>query len=225
MKLLIVEDQPELREDISSFLKGQGYQCETAANFNEGEDKLAVYEYELVVLDIGLPGGSGLELLRQLKSRNLNTSVLILSAKDSLDDKLNGLSIGADDYLTKPFHMAELNARIHAIIRRNMGGGNPVLQFGEITLDLRSHSAKAKNEILELTGKEYQLLEYFMINPGRVLSKQDLAEHLLGENADLADNFDFLYVHMKNLRKKIKAALRVDYIQTIYGLGYKLQLP
>ncbi|WP_417610087.1 response regulator transcription factor [Owenweeksia hongkongensis] len=225
MKVLIIEDQLELLADISTFLKGQGYQCEIASTFNEGEDKIALYEYEAVILDIGLPGGSGLDLLKQLKAKNSQTSILILSAKDSLDDKLVGLQIGADDYLTKPFHMAELNARIHALVRRNLGKGSPVIQFEEISLNTISHQVVAGHTPLDLTNKEYQLLEYFLINPNRVLSKQDLAEHLLGDNADLIDNFDFLYVHMKNLRRKIKAATETEYIATIYGLGYKLCTP
>lgn len=225
MKLLVIEDQLELLADITTFLKGQGYQCDEAITFYEGEDKIALYEYEAVILDVGLPGGSGLDLLKQLKAKNTQTSVLILSAKDSLDDKLAGLQIGADDYLTKPFHMAELNARIHALIRRNLGKGNAVLQFEDLSLDTLSHQVLVNNIPLELTKKEYQLLEYFLINPNRVLSKQDLAEHLLGNSADLADNFDFLYVHMKNLRRKIKAIAETEYIATIYGLGYKLCLP
>lgn len=224
MKLLIIEDQPELLSDISNFFKGQGYQCDEASTFYEGEDKIAIYEYEAVILDTGLPDGNGLDLLKKLKAKNSQTSILILSAKDSLDDKLSGLGLGADDYLTKPFHMAELNARIHALIRRNLGKGTPILEFEEISLNTVSHQVLAAGVPLDLTNKEYQLLEYFLINPNRVLSKQDLAEHLLGDNADLADNFDFLYVHMKNLRRKLKTATDTDYISTIYGLGYKLTL-
>lgn len=224
MKLLIIEDQSELVSDISNFFKGQGYLCDEASTYYEGEDKIAIYDYEAVILDVGLPDGNGLDLLKKLKAKNSQTSILILSAKDSLDDKLSGLSLGADDYLTKPFHMAELNARIHALIRRNLGKGTPTLEFEEISLNTVSHQVLAAGVPLDLTNKEYQLLEYFLINPNRVLSKQDLAEHLLGDNADLADNFDFLYVHMKNLRRKLKTATDTDYISTIYGMGYKLSL-
>lgn len=225
MKLLVVEDEQDLRNEISTFLISQKYQCDTAFNFFEGEDKIALYEYELVILDIGLPDGSGLDLLKMLKTKNQKTLIIILSAKNSMDDKLAGLDLGADDYLTKPFNMAELNARIYALIRRNLHQGEAFLTFGEIQLNPKSHEVHAGKIKLELTNREYQLLEYFMINPKRMLSKQDLTEHLLGEGADLIDNFDFLYVHLKNLRKKLKLAMGIDYIQTIYGLGYKLQIP
>ncbi|MEZ4776539.1 MAG: response regulator transcription factor [Bacteroidia bacterium] len=221
VKLLIVEDEAPLLLELVDYLSGMDYLCESAASFSEAEDKIALYDYDIVLLDLMLPGGNGLSLLRQLKKKNARTGVLILSAKDSLDDKLTGLDLGADDYITKPFHLSEINARIHALIRRKHFQGSEVIHFGAIGLDVKAQTVNVEGQNVELTKKEYDLLLFFIINKNRVLSKRSIAEHLWGDDYDMADNYDFVYVHVKNLRKKLLAAGSPDYLKTIYGMGYK----
>lgn len=221
MKLLIVEDEIELLNSTSEYLQKEDFVCETAPNFFEAEDKLISYQYDVVILDINLPDGNGLELLKLIKGKSPETGVLIVSAKDSLDDKLKGLDLGADDYITKPFHLAELNSRVNSLLRRRKYEGNKNIIFNEIEIDPDAKSAIANGVTLDLTKKEYFLLLYFITNKNRVLTKEAIAEHLWGDNIDMVDNFDFIYTHMRNLRKKLKISGATDYLQTIYGLGYK----
>lgn len=221
MKLLIVEDELELLNATSGYLENEDFVCETAPNFFEAEDKLISYNYDVVILDINLPDGNGLDLLKIVKEKSPETGVLIVSAKDSLDDKLKGLDLGADDYITKPFHLAELNSRVNSLLRRQKFKGNKNIIFKEIEIDPVAKRAKSNDIILDLTKKEYFLLLYFITNKDRVLTKEAIAEHLWGDNIDMVDNFDFIYTHMRNLRKKLKKSGANDYLQTIYGLGYK----
>jgi DNA-binding response OmpR family regulator len=221
MKILLVEDEKELLNSLSTSLKREGFLCETAWNQKTAEEKLSIYKYDLVILDITLPDGNGLNLLSQLKTDLPETGVLIVSAKNSLDDKLKGLDLGADDYLTKPFHFSELNSRINAIIRRRNFNGSSKLNFFEISIDLIGKTVNVNEHHLDLTKKEYDLLLYFITNKNRVLTKEGIAEHLWGDHADMADNFDFIYTHIKNLRKKIEAEGGQNYLKTIYGVGYK----
>jgi len=221
MKILIVEDEFELLNTICQYLQKEEFVCESAASYFEAEDKLITYKYDIVILDINLPDGNGLDLLRILKEKTPETGVLIVSAKDSLDDKLKGLDLGADDYITKPFHLAELNSRINSLIRRKKFAGSKNIVFNEIEIDPEAITVIANKKSLELTKKEYHLLLYFITNKNRVLTKEAIAEHLWGDNIDLVDNFDFIYTHMRNLRKKLKINGANDYLQTIYGLGYK----
>jgi len=221
MKLLIVEDEIELLNSTSEYLQKEDFICETAPNFFEAEDKLISYQYDVVILDINLPDGNGLELLKLIKGKNPETGVLIVSAKNSLDDKLKGLDLGADDYITKPFHLAELNSRVNSLLRRRKYEGNKNIVFNEIEIDPDAKTAVANDVTLDLTKKEYFLLLYFITNKNRVLTKEAIAEHLWGDNIDMVDNFDFIYTHMRNLRKKLKNSGATDYLQTIYGLGYK----
>ena len=221
MKLLLVEDEPMLLEEMENYLTERGYRCERASNFDEGEDKITLYDYDAIVLDISLPGGSGLQLLELLKRLNKDAGILIVSAKDSLTDKLTGLEMGADDYLTKPFHLEELNARVNALLRRKSFNGNSKIEVGALVIDTTAQEVKIKGEVINLTKKEYQLLLYFILNKNRVVSKQSIAEHLWGDHYDMADNFDTVYVHTMNLRKKINALTDKDYIKTVYGMGYK----
>lgn len=221
MKLLIVEDELELLYSIKKYLQKEDFICETAKNYFEGEDKCATYKYDVVILDIGLPDGNGLDLLKKIKVISPETGVLIVSAKNSLDDKLKGLDLGADDYITKPFHLAELNSRVNSLIRRRQFKGNENIVFKEIEINPNAKTVSANGKPLDLTKKEFHLLLYFITNKNRVLTKEAIAEHLWGDNIDLVDNFDFIYTHMRNLRKKIKKNGASDYLQTIYGLGYK----
>jgi DNA-binding response OmpR family regulator len=221
MKLLIVEDELELLNSTCGYLQKEDFVCEPAPNFFEAEDKLITYQYDVVILDINLPDGNCLELLKLIKEKSPETGVLIVSAKNSLDDRLKGLDLGADDYITKPFHLAELNSRINSLLRRRKFKGSTNIIFNEIELDPDAKSAIVNGALLDLTKKEYFLLLYFITNKGRVLTKEAIAEHLWGDNIDMVDNFDFIYTHMRNLRKKLKKSGATDYLQTIYGLGYK----
>ena len=221
MKILIVEDEKALADNLNAYLTRGGLRCEVAAQYQAAVDKLSYNEYDIVLLDIMLPDGNGLDLLRMLTKEHPEIGVLITSAKNSLDDKITGLELGADDYLGKPFHLPELSARIKAIYRRRKFQGQTEVTFNEIHVNTETMEAWAGEELLLLTGKEYELLLFFIANKKRVLTKQSIAEHLWGDNVDFLDSFDFVYQHIKNLRKKITAAGGNDYIQTIYGMGYK----
>ena len=221
MKLLLIEDEQALADNVRSYLDNEGNICELAANFNDAVDKLSGFQYDVIVLDIMLPDGNGLDILREIKEHNPDTGVLIISAKNALDDKVKGLELGADDYLTKPFHLPELNARIKAIYRRRKFQGKTDVTFNEVRVNTETLEAWINDRLLPLTLKEHELLLFLIANRNRVLTKQSIAEHLWGDNVDFLDSFDFVYQHIKNLRKKITAAGGEDYIKTIYGLGYK----
>ncbi|HTL80935.1 MAG TPA: response regulator transcription factor [Bacteroidia bacterium] len=221
MKILLIEDEPELRKTVKQFLHNEGHVVESASDFRKAEDKAGSHDYDCVLVDITLPGGNGLEIIRQLKKNRSKAGVIIISAKNSLDDKVAGLELGADDYLTKPFHLSELNARIKSVNRRmNFEGSNEII-FAEITVNTDAQSVKVKTKNVDLTKKEYDLLLFFMSNRNRVITKESIAEHLWGDDMDMADSYDFIYSHIKNLRKKIMAEGGGDYIHTVYGAGYK----
>jgi len=221
MKVLVVEDEKELRSNIEAYLSNGEMVCETASDHREAQNKIISFIYDVVVLDIMLPDGSGLDLLTMIKEEQPETGILIISAKNALDDRLEGLNLGADDYLTKPFHLSELNARLRAIYRRRKMQGKSMLEFGDIKINIDNHEVFVNDTPIALTVKEHELLVFFIINKNRVLNKQVIAEHLWGDNVDYLDSFDFVYQHIKNLRKKIVEAGGENYIQTIYGLGYK----
>ena len=220
MKILIAEDEIELQKSIATYLGIDGNICETASDFNEAMYKVDLYEYDMLILDLNLLMGSGLDVLKEIKKNHKETATIIISANNSLNDKLEGLDLGADDYLTKPFHLAELNSRIKAVLRRGKFGGDESITFNEIRIDTRTKTAYSDNKALSLTRKEYDLLLFFMTNKGRVLSKEIIAEHLWGDSWDMVDNFDFIYVHINNLRKKLADA-GAKYIKTAYGSGYR----
>lgn len=222
MKVLIVEDHKELADNIESYLAKEGSVVNTAQSYYEAIDRLVSFSYDILVLDIMLPDGNGLDVLHELKKQQVNTGVIISSAKNSLDDKLKGLDMGADDYITKPYHLSELNARIKAIYRRRNFEGNRLITYNEITVNPDTLEVSVHDTLITLTRKEYELLVYFLANRNRVITKQSIAEHLWGDHMDLADSFDFVYQHIKNLRKKITTAGGNDYISTIYGLGYRM---
>jgi len=221
MKILIIEDERGLRESIEEYFAEAGNVCETASTYAEALGKVNLYRYDCILLDITLPGGNGIEILKTIKQHGHADGILIISAKNSLDDRLEGLDLGADDYLVKPFHLSELRARVSAIIRRKSFNGSNILQFNEIAIDLLAKSIKVKDQSVKLTRKEYALLLYFVANKGKVVSKNAIAEHLWGDGIDMANNFDFIYSHIKNLRKKLMEAGSNDYIQAAYGMGYK----
>jgi DNA-binding response OmpR family regulator len=223
MKILIVEDEKQLAESIVRYLETEHYLCEVAFDFNSALEKISLYAYECIVLDITLPGGSGLTLLKELKKRRSNAGVIIISAKNSLDDKIAGLEIGADDYLSKPFHLAELGARIKALIRRNKFDGSATIVFDSLTIDVQGKLAMVSQNKIDLTKSEFELLLFLVSNKNKVISKNAIGEHLSGDDADRFDNFDFVYSHIKNLKRKLVDAGSADYIKTVYGLGYKFE--
>ncbi|HUZ57399.1 MAG TPA: response regulator transcription factor [Hanamia sp.] len=219
MKILIIEDEKALSESIAEYLSKQEYHCDVAGNFHDAVDKIEYSDYDCILLDITLPDGDGLKILEQLKADKKTDGVLIISAKNSLDDKIKGLNLGADDYLSKPFHLSEMNARIAAIIRRKNFDGSSIIQFNNLAIDTQSKTVTIENNPVELTKKEYELLLYFVSNKKRLISKEAIAEHLWGN--ELSSNFDFIYTHIKNLRRKLMDAGDADYIKSVYGMGYK----
>lgn len=221
MKILIVEDEHKLSDSIVTYLKSEKYLCEQAFDYNEALEKVRGYDYDCVLLDLMLPGGSGLDILRDIKRRNNPAGVIIVSAKDSLDDKVKGLEIGADDYLPKPFHLAELGMRVYAIIRRKEFGASNTLENNGIKINLLEKSVEANGRPVTLTKSEYDLLLFFIGNRNRVLSKGAIAEHLSGDFADMMDNFDFVYTHIKNLKAKLAQTGMPNCIQNVYVMGYK----
>ena len=222
MKILIVEDEPDLRETIRISLVKEHFVVETAADYFSALDKVNDYDYDCILLDIMLPGGSGLDLLRELKRLRRSDSVLIISAKDSLDDKVEGLELGADDYLTKPFHLAELNARVKSVIRRRQAKGDVSITMGNLLLYSDKRQVEVGGVPLQLNRKEFDLLYYFIVNPDRVINKMSLAESVWGDNIDQVDSLDFIYSQVKNLRRKLKQAEATVELKAVYGFGYKL---
>ncbi|WP_264524008.1 response regulator transcription factor [Flavobacterium sp. N502536] len=221
MKILIIEDELEIAQSIKNYFKTNGVQCETAENYSLALSKIDSYDYDCILLDLMLPDGDGFDILRQLKRKNKTDGVIVISAKETLETRLEGFNLGADDYLTKPFHLSELLVRMQALIRRkNFKGCNSVI-FNEIVIDLFSKSVAVNDIKLDLTKKEIDLLLFLIGNENKVLSKGAIAEYLSGDMADMLDNHDFVYAHIKNLKKKLQQAGSGDYIKTVYGLGYK----
>jgi len=224
MKILIIEDEKELADGIASYMKQENYICEIANSYAQAVEKTDRLDYDCIVLDISLPDGSGLKLLQEIKLNRKNDGVIIVSAKNSIDDRINGLKIGADDYLVKPFHLSELAARIAAIIRRKVHDGNNTISFGDIQIDTLANEVIVHKKPVELTPKEYQLLLYLISNQNKVIPKNALMDHLWSEELGYVESFDFIYTHIKNLRKKLQLQGCQDYIKSIYGIGYKLRL-
>ncbi len=221
MKILIIEDERSLSDSIVAYLSSEKYLCEQAFTYADARMKVGMYEYDCILLDLMLPGGNGLDILRDIRSRSNPAGVIIVSAKDSLDDKIKGLEIGADDYLAKPFHLAELSMRIYAVIRRKEFSASNILENNGVRIDLREKSVTVNGAPVVLTRSEYDLLLFFIGNKNRVISKSAMAEHLSGEMADMMDSHDFVYTHIKNLKAKLADAGCKDCIRNVYGAGYK----
>lgn len=220
MKILLIEDEPALQTAIQTYLEGEGYVLTTASTYRQGAEKAHDYDYDCIVVDLMLPDGNGLDLVRELKNRQSMAGIIVITAKDALADKLTGLDTGADDYLTKPFHLPELNARLRSVLRRRLFGGQAQVQAGALTLWPDQQRVSVQGTDVKLTGKEYELLLFLVTNANRLLSKSAIAEHVWGDAMDLADSHEFLYTHVKNLRRKLINAGCPDYIQTRYGAGY-----
>lgn len=223
MKILLIEDEKAFALDVINYLNGQDTTCEWVNTRQLAIEKIHHYEYDCILLDLTLPDGNGMQILEFLKEQNKLEGIIIISAKDTLEVRLEGLKLGADDFLMKPFHLAELMARIQAVVRRKKYDGNNSISFNEILIDILAKSVKVNNQNIDLTKTEYDLLVYLISNKNKVISKATLAEYLSGDMADMLDNHDFIYAHIKNLKKKLSASGAVDYLKTIYGSGYKWQ--
>jgi len=221
MKILLVEDEQGLSGAIMSYLKPNGYICELAETYSEADEKTGLYSYDCILLDINLPDGLGLDLIKKIKSLNHPTGIIIISARDTIDDRIDGLGLGADDYLVKPFDLAELNARIKSLIRRISFKGSNIIHVGELNVFPDEYKVSHNEEFLDFTRKEFSLLLFLISNTNRVLAKETIAQHIWGDDFDMAESFDFVYTHVKNLRKKLNDIGLGDYIQTVYGIGYK----
>ena len=222
MKILVIEDEPEMKGLIKQFLEDENYVVEEAGNFRTGMDKIISYDYDCIILDIMLPDGNGLELLQELKNLDKADSVIIISAKDSLDDKIKGLDLGADDYLTKPFHITELNARIKSVIRRKKSGGRRLLELENVKINIEERSVLVNDRSMDLNRKEFDILVFLVVNKNRIASKSAIAENIWGDYIDQANDFDFIYSQIKNLRKKLRNHKAKIDINAVYGMGYKL---
>ncbi|WP_298613933.1 response regulator transcription factor [uncultured Odoribacter sp.] len=229
MKILIIEDEDNLRKTMTASLEKERFVVEYASDFQTARYKLNDYDYDCILLDIMLPDGNGLTLLQELKKMHKKESVIIISAKDSIEDKVYGLDLGADDYLSKPFHLAELHARVKSVIRRKQNGGDLKIELENLNVYPDRHAVFIGDQELILNRKEFDLLYYFVTNPGRLIHKGTLAEAVWGDCIDQADNYDFIYSQVKNLRKKMKSAGALPEIRAVYGFGYKMcrsnQLP
>jgi len=221
MKILIIEDEHELLATMKNYLESEEFLCETAISYFEAEDSLSAYNYDIIVLDLTLPGGNGLDLIKLIKDRNRQAGLLIVSAKNSIDDKITGLDMGADDYISKPFHLSELNSRIKSLARRRHFNGTNEVSFNEIKINTDSREVSVNGENIDLTKKEYEILLYFMVNRNKLITRESIAEHVWGNDISYADNFDSIYSQIKNLRKKIRQKNGRDYIHNMYGMGYK----
>lgn len=222
MKILLIEDELDLQQVIRESLEKEHYLVESASDFEQAMNKIASYDYDCILLDIMLPGGNGLTVLEELKNQGKSESVIIISAKDSLEDKLEGLSLGADDYLTKPFHIAELTARVKSVLRRNSFDGKKIYMLGNVALNSENREITVAQEPLDLNRKEFDTLTYLMLNRNRLVTKTALAEHVWGDYIDQSDDFEFIYSQIKNLRKKLKTSRATIEIQAVYGMGYKM---
>ncbi len=222
MKILVIEDEKQLQSSIKESLEKENFLVTTASDYQSAIEKIFDYEYDCILLDIMLPNGNGLDILKELKNNDKTGNIIIISAKDSLDDKLEGLKLGADDYLTKPFHLAELNARIKAVLRRNNLEGKNSIECNNIILDLNERMFFVNGKNIPLNRKEFDMLNYFLFNKNRLITKTGLAEHVWGDHSDQADNLDFVYYQIKNLRKKLQESQAEIEIESIYGIGYKL---
>ncbi|WP_297088096.1 response regulator transcription factor [uncultured Draconibacterium sp.] len=222
MKVLLIEDEPEISELISNFLKSENYLVEKAVDYRSAQDKIASFDYDCILLDIMLPDGNGLSLLKELAKMDKSDGVIIISAKNSIDDKVKGLELGADDYLTKPFHMAELNARIKSVLRRKNGENSSFVELNNVKISFDERLAKVDEQVLDLNRKEFDILVFLATNKNRIVSKSAIAENIWGDYIDQADDFDFIYSQVKNLRKKLRTYQAQIEIATVYGIGYKL---
>lgn len=225
MKILIIEDEKALNDSVVEYLHEEGHVCEAVYNYEDAIGKIELYDYDCAVVDINLPDGSGLDVIKHIKKTSKTLGIIIISARNSLENRIEGLEIGADNYLTKPFHLAELNACLKSINRRISFNGNEEIIMNEIKILPAERMVYVNDKELKLTKKEYELLMFFIANKNKLITKSGLAEHLWGDYMDMADSFDFIYTHIKNLRSKLIKEGCADYIRTVHGVGYKFIIP
>lgn len=221
MKILIIEDETDLLQSIHAHLSSEGYRCETAMNFNMASDKIIGSQFDCILLDISLPDGNGLELINIIKVNKRNDGIIVISANNALNDKIIGLKLGADDYLAKPFHLSELSARIHSVIRRKNFDGASVFEHQELSIHVDEKSVFVHGKPVQLANKELDLLLFLVTNKNRIISKSAISSHLSQDEAGYYRGYDVIYAHMKNLKRKLSDAGCRDYIKTIYKIGYK----
>lgn len=223
MRILIIEDEKSLREDAENYLSKNGYVCEFSATVKNSKQKLIESDFACALIDIGLPDGSGIEIVEYIKSNFPTMGIIITSAKSSLEDRIEGLKIGADDYLTKPYHLSELSARLYSVLRRRNFGGQTVLKFDGLEINTSEKKVIANGMVLQLTKKEYDILVHLASNPTFLVTKEALADAIWGDKADMASSFDFVYSQLKNLKKKLTDAGLKNYIKAVYGMGYRFK--
>ncbi len=221
MKILLIEDEQEFRTAVAEYLKSNDYDCTSVGTLKKGLEKSMNYVYDCVLVDVGLPDGSGIDIINSIKKNNPDTGIIIISAKNSLEDKIEGLHIGADDYLSKPFHLSELNARISSLLRRRTFGGKNHLSFDNLLIKTNEKQVLVSDKLVQLTRKEYDILIYLASNPSHLITKEALADNIWGDKAEMATSFDFVYSQIKNLKKKLHDAGAKDFIKVVYGMGYK----
>jgi DNA-binding response OmpR family regulator len=221
MQILIIEDERSLRDSVAEYLQNNGYDCTAVNTYKKGFEKCTNFFYDCILVDVGLPDGNGIDLIRSIKKNNHKTGIIIVSAKDSLSDKIDGLEAGADDYITKPFYLSELNARIHSVIRRRSFEGKNYLEFDNLLIKTNEKQVLVNGKQIQLTKKEYDILVYLAGNPSHLVTKEALADAIWGDKADMAASFDFVYSQIKNLKKKLSEAGAKEYIKAVYGMGYK----
>ena len=221
MKVLIIEDERILADGIASHLGKDGFLTEVVYTYDDAAEKIHMYSYDCVIVDINLPDGIGFNLVEALRSIRSTAGIITISARNAVEDKIKSLDIGSDDYLTKPFHLSELNARVKSLLRRRNFDAANEIKFEEIRVNFNARKVYVNDQEVILSRKEYDLLIFFISNQNIALTKSAMAEHLWGDHIDSADSFDILYSHIKNLRKKLADKDCTDYIQSIYGIGYK----
>ncbi|MGM0473521.1 MAG: response regulator transcription factor [Bacteroidota bacterium] len=222
MELLIVEDSSSLMDSMVQYLEMEGFRCIQAKDYRTALDRIDKYNYICLLIDLNLPDGDGTDLVKLAKKNNEDQGIIIISARDAVEHRVAGLDAGADDYLVKPFHLSELAARVHSVIRRTRLYGNKIFEFGLIRVHPEEHNCYANGKLLDLTNMEYELLLYFMSNRNRVVTKESIAEYLWREYSGGYGSYEFVYTHLKNLRRKLADSGCPDYIQNIYGVGYKM---
>lgn len=221
MKILVIEDELMLVKEICRYLASDSIDCDSVGNVKDALEKINLYQYDCIILDIGLPDGNGFVVLDELKRLKKTDGVIIISAKDSLEDKITGIRTGADDYLTKPFHLAELAARVMALVRRLQFNGNDLIDFGGLIFNLQEQTVTFQGESLNLTPTELKILQYFISSPNKVLTKTAISDYVLGDQSDYVDGHQLVYTHIKNLKRKLAQIGCPDFIKNIYGIGYK----
>ncbi|MEP7264436.1 MAG: response regulator transcription factor [Bacteroidota bacterium] len=222
MNVLIIEDERSLSHEIEIYLMRQNFHCDVAFTGKAASEKIHVNSYDFILLDLGLPDMDGLEVLRDARKANIEAAFIILTARSEVEDKIKGLDLGADDYIPKPFSLAELSARMQAILRRKHGLKNNTMKVHDFTIDISNRTVHVEETSINLTKKEFDLFHYLALHKNRVLTRMQLTEHIWGDVLEDDYESNYIDVHIKNLRKKLSAAAPIDWFETVRGIGYKI---